>query len=125
MRRDLPVVFAFEQRASTPFYGLAWTHAGVWAGMEEFSVVRPDAYSVGFSSDEGRTFTRRMAICDVQAAHCAAHTDGHSRYPDVLLRFLVDELCRSLSDVEGVINGLDRTWAPILTPTEEALRGVI
>lgn len=56
---------------------------------------------------------------------CAAHTDGHSRYPDVLLRFVVDEMCRTLSDVESVINGLDRTWAPILLATEGATRGVV
>ncbi|MEV4621864.1 hypothetical protein AB0J74_24545 [Asanoa sp. NPDC049573] len=54
---------------------------------------------------------------------CAAHTDGHSRYPDVLLRFLVDEMCRSLNDVERVINGLDQTWAPILLTTEGTTHG--
>lgn len=74
---------AFEPRASTPFYGLTWTRAGVWAGMEEFSVVSADAFSVGFSSDEGRTFTRRMALCDVHPAPCAAHTDGASLCPEV------------------------------------------
>ncbi|GAA3285679.1 hypothetical protein Dvina_38140 [Dactylosporangium vinaceum] len=56
---------------------------------------------------------------------CAAHTDGHFRYPDVLLRFFVDEMCRSLGDVERFINGLDQTWAPIPVPTEEAIRGIV
>ncbi|MET0343875.1 MAG: sialidase family protein [Polyangiales bacterium] len=74
---------AFTQRVSTPFYGLSWTHAGVHAGMEEFSVTSPDAYSVGLSTDEGRTFARRMAICETRAATCATETDGATLCPEV------------------------------------------
>ena len=67
---------AFEPRASTPFYGLSWTAAGVYAGMEEFTIAAADAYSLGQSVDGGATFARRMALCDVQAAACGHASDA-------------------------------------------------
>lgn len=74
---------AFTQLANTPFYGLTWTPAGIYAGMEEFSSPRDDAYSVGFSEDGGTTFTRRMSLCETQAYSCAPDTKGGALCPAV------------------------------------------
>ena len=67
---------AFTARASTPFYGLTWTAAGLYAGMEEFTNASAEAYSLGHSIDGGASFVRCMALCDVQPARCGHGSDA-------------------------------------------------
>jgi hypothetical protein len=44
--------------------------------------------------------------------NCAAHPEPYQNYPVALLRLLIDEMCRSLGDIESAISGLDAVWEP-------------
>jgi len=65
-------VAAFEQRSSLRTWGLAFAGGSLLAGGDDFSTDRSVAFTLGRSSDGGRTRTREMSLCDVDLAHCPA-----------------------------------------------------
>jgi hypothetical protein len=63
---------AFQQIYARPIWGLEWTAQGLFAGGENYGAVGEREFTLGLSTDGGRTFTPLMTVCDLQFSKCPA-----------------------------------------------------
>jgi hypothetical protein len=66
---------AFALVSPQPHYGLSWTSAGLFAGLDEFAPQPFLAATLGSSDDAGDHFSPLLAICAIGAAVCPSESD--------------------------------------------------
>ena len=72
---------AFTKNVDGPVRCLTWTSAGLWGCFDE-AVPGGSAFSVGLSSDEGRTFAARYRLPELVPLACGAGTTTGDRCPE-------------------------------------------
>ena len=69
----------FERTTTQPMRAMRWTDDGLYVGIDEFLAGLD--YSVGRSTDGGKTFEKVMSICDLQQAPCPQDSIAGIRCP--------------------------------------------
>ena len=65
---------AFEQVYTYPVWSLRWSAEGLLAGGNNYSAIGDPEFTLGLSTDGGRTFTPLMTVCDLQFSACPAES---------------------------------------------------
>ena len=65
---------AFEKVYAYPVWSLSWSAEGLLAGGNNYGATGEPEFTLGLSTDNGRTFTPLMTICDLQFSMCPAES---------------------------------------------------
>jgi hypothetical protein len=100
---------ALEQRSTGRFWGLTWTEAGLYAGMNDFVADSEQRFTFGVSTDGGETFSKVMTVCDPQVVACGADTLAGRVCPEQWEDYLYDMRPRCEWDLGAPADGTGGT----------------